>query len=311
MPASWILFPLLLVPFFASTVLTVGIEGICRRFHIFDLPGERKMQIQPVPRLGGAAFFITSIGFAIGLSLTTSWTHLLGATIVFIGGFIDDVHPQNSVLGKIFFQIPGAALFAWGCQVDFLTNSNWQTALLKIVIFGFVFFMTNAANLMDNMNGLAAGLSIVITTLIATIAFLRTHDQSFTLMGVLVVSSVLGFLVRNFPSGKIYMGDQGSQFLGYFNSSYAVLLFIKYSRINSSLKVWSFVLPGIVLFGLFLFDVIQVVAIRISERRSPFVGDQCHISHQLVKRGLSPVAATSYLIASQILLSFICLSLFP
>ncbi len=311
MPVIWLIPPLILMPLLISTALTVCVEGFCRRFRIFDLPGERKMQVQPVPRLGGIAFFLTSAGFAGILSLVTHWTHLVGAVIVFVGGFIDDVHPANSVKAKLAFQIPGALLFALGCPLDQLAHGTIAMVLIRIAVFGFVFFMTNATNLMDNMDGLAGALSVIITGFLATLSFVVTRNPTFAFLGTLVAASTVGFLVRNFPTGRIYMGDQGSQFLGYFISSYAVLLFIHWAGMNSQLTSFSFVPAALVLFGLYLFDVMQVVIVRLSEKRSPFVGDQCHISHRLVKYGLTPKVAVLCLMGIQIILCALSLALFP
>ncbi len=302
---------LLLVPVLTSAFLTVGIEGICHRLNLFDLPGERKMQVLPVPRLGGAAFFITSVIFAALFSLGTTFTHMMGAFVVFVGGFIDDVYPRNSVKGKLLFQIPAAIIFAYGCPIEFLVNHAWQAILLRVALFGFVFFMTNATNLMDNMDGLAAGTSVIILATLSALGLFQAHDLTFSLLGLLVAAATLGFLLRNFPSGKIYMGDQGSQFLGYFTSSYAILLFIKCAKLDPKLGVMSFVIPAAILFGLFLYDVSLVVAIRVSEGRSPFVGDQCHVSHQLVRRGFSPRIAVLILLMIQMGLSILAFRLFP
>ena len=300
---------LLLIPFLTSTALTLAIEKFCIRTGLMDRPGERKMQTQPVPRMGGLAIFATASIFALALSLPSPIVQSLGALIVFLGGMFDDVNENNSVAGKLIFQIPGGILFAAGCDLSMLAWGNGSLVIIRILIFAFVFFMTNAANLMDNMNGLAGGLCLLITATLSLITALILREPPFALLGLLICASILGFSVRNFPLGKIYMGDQGSQFLGFFCSSYAVLILLKFvSRGTSQIVPQMGLLLG-ALFFLFFLDVFSVVCIRLAEGRSPFVGDQCHLSHQLLRRGFSPTAAVLILFAVQTFISSLVLRL--
>jgi UDP-GlcNAc:undecaprenyl-phosphate/decaprenyl-phosphate GlcNAc-1-phosphate transferase len=300
----------LLFPFLTSTVLTLAIEKFCRRIGVMDLPGKRKMQKEPIPRMGGLAFFSCTLVFCLALALPTPWATAVGACIIFAGGFLDDLTPANSVSAKLAFQIPGALLFSMACDLSHLPFGNLGQFGIRLLIFAFVFFMTNAANLMDNMNGLAAGLSVIITLSISAFSFFRLHDPKFAWIGLIVGSTVLGFCVRNFPLGKIYMGDQGSQFLGYFTSSYGILALCKATELVTPVTVWQGAAGILLLFSLFFWDVTSVTVIRLSEGRSPFVGDQCHISHRLARRGLSPTQTVLRLIGVQIVLANLTALLF-
>jgi UDP-GlcNAc:undecaprenyl-phosphate/decaprenyl-phosphate GlcNAc-1-phosphate transferase len=302
-------FNFILLSFCTSTVLTLIIERTCRRIGLMDWPGTRKMHQFPVPRMGGLAFFLTSFLFGAALSLRLPWELTAGAVIVFVGGFFDDVAIINTVLGKLFFQIPGALLFSCAVDLSYFHLGSLELVGIRFLVFAFLFFLTNAANLMDNMNGLTAGISLVITASLSTLTLLTLQNLPLALIEILVSSSLLGFAVRNFPSGKIYMGDQGSQFLGFFSSAISVLTIIELMKNKVGFAPW---VPSVgigLLFLIFFCDVFTVVWIRLSERRSPFVGDQCHLSHQLVRRGLTPVQAVIALVSVQALLAFLALTL--
>lgn len=290
------------LPFLVSAVTTFAVERACVKLGVFDLPGERKMHRIPVPRMGGLAFTLTALFFGFAIPGAAPSIQLWAAMLVFVGGFFDDLRLTNSVLGKLLFQIPAALLFAAFCDLSPLHFDIFPSFLVRWLIFAFLFFMTNAANLMDNMNGLAAGLNIAIHWTIAVLSFFYLGDLSFALQGLLVGACILGFCVRNFPLGKIYMGDQGSQLLGFFAASYAILFWLRMMEHHAQLEFWQGVLFLIPLFFLFLYDVTSVVIIRVSEGRSPLVGDQCHLSHRIMKSGTTATGAVLLLIASQLVL---------
>ena len=284
----------LIAPLFVSLALTFGIEKTCVLIGLFDHPGERKMQKQPVPRMGGLGFLASALFFGLILSVHVPFNFVLGAVIVFIGGFYDDMKNSNTVVSKLVFQIPAALIFSVYTDLGYLGAMGPGVFLIRLLIFALVFFMTNAANLMDNMNGLTSGLSCLIILGLSAVALL-SEQFDLALLGVLVAMSVLGFLVRNFPFGKIFMGDQGSQFLGYFLAAFAILVLPSAFRGSHLEMIGETTLVVLLLFMLFFYDVFSVVMIRLKEKRSPFVGDQCHISHRLVRKGLTPTQAALFL----------------
>ena len=292
------LMPVLIATLFVSLALTFAIEKVCILIGLFDHPGERKMQKQPVPRMGGLGFLTSALLFGVLLSVHAPMSLVVGALVVFIGGFYDDMKNSNTVVSKLVFQIPAALIFAVFTDLDYLGATAPSLFLIRLLIFALVFFMINAANLMDNMNGLTSGLSSLIVLGLSAIA-LRSGRLDLALMGALVATSVFGFLIRNFPSGKIFMGDQGSQFLGYFIAAFAVIVLPAAFRGSHLEMIGGTALVVLLLFMLFFYDVFSVVLIRLKEKRSPFVGDQCHISHRLVRRGLTPTQAALVLQAVQ------------
>lgn len=295
------------LPFATAAGMTVLIERLCIRWSLYDYPGERKMQKIPVPRMGGLAFFIAPLACGLAFSLAPPWELLVGSLLVFLGGMYDDLKPSNTVMNKLVFQIPAALIFAVFTDLSYLHPSPMQAFVTRVLIFMLLFFLTNAANLMDNMNGLTAGLAVIT---LAGLAFLAhdAHDSSLSTLGILLALSLAGFYIRNYPFGKIYMGDQGSQFLGFFMPAYALLVV---PRASSGEFVTVFInTAGVLffLFALFLFDVVTVVRIRLKEGRSPFQGDQCHVSHRLVKRGFSPALAVLMLTGVQAVLTLLALA---
>jgi UDP-GlcNAc:undecaprenyl-phosphate/decaprenyl-phosphate GlcNAc-1-phosphate transferase len=292
----------LVLPFIFSAAMTLVVERTCIKIGLFDWPGARKMQKIPVPRLGGLAIALTPLVIGLFFKLSDPWMQFWGAFTVFAGGLIDDVSSSNTVVGKLCFQVPAAILFTLGCNLDALHLAGISLFAFRLTIFGFVFFMTNASNLMDNMNGLSAGISLVIIWSISGLSFTVLKNPEFAIVGLLVGASILGFCMRNFPLGKIYMGDSGSQFLGFFSATYIILFWLKMPSVDVFFLPRCFLLTAL-LFLPYLYDVFSVVRIRLREGRSPFIGDQCHISHRLVKRGFSPTKAVLIIVFVELAIS--------
>jgi UDP-GlcNAc:undecaprenyl-phosphate GlcNAc-1-phosphate transferase len=273
--------------FVGSFAATLLVEWSCRALQLFDNPSHRKIHKLPVPRLGGIAFFVIPAILSFWIPMQFTATLFLGAFIVYVGGFYDDLNPANSALVKLAFQVPAAFIFAFTLPLEFLEASIPVLIILRILMGGYVLFMINAANLMDNMNGLTSGLSILW---LLGLAFLGTQTATTLLMipALLVMAaSVLGFYLRNFPWGKIYMGDQGSQLLGYMNAAMSLLVIPRLVQGNAGTVIGVSMIV-ILLFSLvFVVDVFTVTFIRLKEGRPVWQGDQSHLSHQLVRRGFS------------------------
>lgn len=289
----------ILAAFAGSLVTTLGVEALCRKLYLFDNPGHRKIHKAPVPRLGGIAFFAVPLALSFFVPLHFSGFFTAGAMIVYFGGFYDDLHPANSALLKLLFQIPSACLFAFTLPLDFLHASPVVSLSVRILMAGYILFMINAANLMDNMNGLTSGFSILW---LVGLAFISFHDSSSFQWGLpllIVAASIGGFYLRNFPWGKIYMGDQGSQLLGYLNAAMTLQIVPRIlSGHTEAVISASFV--SILLFSVvFIVDVTTVTVIRVREKRPVWQGDQCHLSHQLVRRGFSQSKSALLLSAAQ------------
>lgn len=279
----------------SSFVACLFLQRYSFQLGLMDNPGARKLQKSPTPRSGGLAIVFT---YAF-VSLTTGHFLLtlsgMGALVVYLGGLFDDRRPNNTVLIKLTFQIAGALLAATDLYLNYNLNFG-----LSIVCFGFILVMINSFNLMDNMNGLTAGMSLALTIGFYYIGL--TDLLQTTILG----GALLGFLFLNFPLGRIFLGDQGSQFLGYWMSLLAIQGLS--SKLETALNFRYIIYSAIFLaffFMPFIFDTVLVIFIRLRNGKPITVGDQNHLSHQLLKLGLN----TNWVAVLMVTLQTICISM--
>jgi len=276
-------------------VLTPLAIWLGRRLRLTDKPNLRKVHSKPVPHIGGAAIFATTMSLilpvlflpnrignefrAIQLKLIVL---LCASTSIFIVGLFDDIRYLRART-KLLMQI-AAAMFVcfWGIRIESVVISDWL-----MVDFGWISWpltilwivgITNAVNLSDGLDGLAAGLSAIICGVIAVFAI--TGDQ--VVMAVLMIAllgALSGFLCFNFSPAKIFLGDCGSMFLGFIIASSSVLCFMKSSTLVG------LTLP-IVALGVPIFDTLFSMLRRFLARRSIFAADCYHFHHRLLRLGL-------------------------
>jgi UDP-GlcNAc:undecaprenyl-phosphate GlcNAc-1-phosphate transferase len=146
-----------------------------------------------------------------------------------------------------------------------------------------IVLIVNAFNFLDNMDGLSAGIAAIAGSILFTAA--AVSGQIFVGgLAIVFVGALLGFLVFNFPPAKIFMGDAGSMVVGFF----VAMLTLRTTYYHEALSGrWYPVLMPLVVMAVPLYDFLSVTILRISQGRSPFVGDTQHFSHRLRKRGLS------------------------
>lgn len=170
---------------------------------------------------------------------------------------------------------------------DAYVGGAWASVAITVL---WIVAVTNAMNFMDNMDGLAGGVSAIAAACFLAAALVNGQWFVAAVLA-LVVGSCLGFLVFNFPPARIYMGDGGSLVLG-FVLAFLTVRTTYYTGAEGSLAGgWYAVFMPLIVLAVPLYDFVSVSLIRISQGRSPFVGDTQHFSHRLVKRGLSPRAA--------------------
>jgi UDP-GlcNAc:undecaprenyl-phosphate GlcNAc-1-phosphate transferase len=205
---------------------------------------------------------------------------LIGGTVIFILGLIDDIRGVGFSY-KIKFVVQAIAaliLVVSGTRLEFLQNDVLNTLVTMLWIVG----ITNSFNLLDNMDGLSSGIAI-ITSLILGVLTIQQGQYFSALLLLALAGSALGFLRYNFHPSSIFMGDAGSLFLGYLLAALTVSNSYVTLRSASHLPV---IVPVLVL-GVPLFDTFSVMVIRWRERRPLFVGDTCHFSHRLRELGMS------------------------
>lgn len=276
--------PLIIVGFAASLGLTPLTRQIARRIGQMDAPSNRKVHRAPMPLMGGLAIYGA---FLLALLLFRDWPQhivelgaiLVGATWLAVVGFIDD-RIELSPWAKFPAQALAALLvIALGIRVDLFN----MPILDGLITFVWIVGIINAINFLDNMDGLAAGVSAIAALFMFILAMVQGQYLVAPLAAALC-GSTIGFLIYNFNPATTFMGDMGSMVLGFVLAVLGVKL-----KFNIPLAVsWS--IPLLVL-GLPLFDTTLVVFTRIREGRSPLQGGKDHTSHRLAAMGLSQRAA--------------------
>ena len=255
------------------------------RWSFMDLPGERKVHANPIPRIGGIAF-----GFAALLSIFF-WAPqdpiitpvLVSATIILGFGIWDDranLNYRTKLVGQLLaifvVVIFGHIHFE---QIPFIHDEEaplWLTMPLTVV---FLVGASNAVNLSDGLDGLAGGLAFLSFAGIAYLAYL-SHETTVLVLAAGFLGGLLGFLRYNTYPARIFMGDAGSQLLG-FSMGVLVLLMSDPARAPFPVTV------GLLVLGLPFLDTLAVMGQRLAKGRSPFIGDRNHVHHKLLALGLS------------------------
>jgi UDP-GlcNAc:undecaprenyl-phosphate GlcNAc-1-phosphate transferase len=282
---------------FICMALIPPLRLLAGRFHIMDQPGERKIHQFPVPRVGGIAF---AVGACASIAWwapkdTTTLSVLFGGLVILGFGVWDDranLGYRIKFLGQLVAAL--AVIFLGGVRfegIPFLFDTELP---MWVGIPATVFFLvavSNAVNLTDGLDGLAGGLSFLTLCGIAYLAYL-SKDSTVLLLTVPFLGGLLGFLRYNTYPARIFMGDGGSQLLGFIMGVLAILL------TDSDRGPFS---PALSLFllGLPFLDTLGVSAQRLAEGRSPFIGDRKHIHHKLLTVGLSHYEAVTVIYALQ------------
>jgi UDP-GlcNAc:undecaprenyl-phosphate GlcNAc-1-phosphate transferase len=249
--------------------------------------GERWSE-QATPTFGGVGIFL---GFAAGIFATIGAGYidaheellgvLAGAALLFAAGLVDDVYSMPAAM-KLAVQFGAAAIaLATGLEVQIVSNDVLAIAIGLLWLVG----MTNAFNLLDNMDGLAGTLGLVAATLFAIDALTVHEERLLLVLSISLALATLGFLIFNFRPGKpalVFMGDSGSQVLGFTLGALGLATSWKVAETT----VATIVLPILVL-AIPILDTALVTAVRMREGRPIHQGGKDHTSHRLVRGGLS------------------------
>lgn len=294
----------LVVAYFA----TPHIKDLAIKAGAMDAPDARKVHTSPIPRMGGLAIYA---GFILAVVSSMQITHeiaglLIGGTVILIVGIIDDLKPLPAKV-KLFGQILAAAvLVLFDVRIEWLTNPfgdmiyiNYLSVPLTIL---WVVGLTNTVNLIDGLDGLAAGVSTIASITILLVA-LQQNFWSVAIMMAALAGSAMGFLQHNFNPAKIFMGDTGSMFLGYMLAAVSILGMVK------SAATIALIVPILAL-GLPIMDTAFAIIRRYSNGRPIFKPDRGHLHHRLLDMGLTQKQAVllMYVISGCLGLSAIALT---
>ena len=278
-----------------AMVATPLVILLARRLKAIDSPGLRKIHDSPVPRFGGLALAVSmlamsacvlaldnSIGQAFRGIQTQVIALLVGAVLMLIIGGLDDIHGLRARL-KLLAQIAAAVVVcAAGVRINQVAVADWFILDFgwwswPITVFWIV-AITNAVNLIDGLDGLAAGICAVACGTIAVLALWSGQAMMAVLM-LALLGSLTGFLLFNFNPARIFLGDSGTYFLGFVLGASSVMCS------NKSSTLVALTLPLLAL-GVPIFDTFFSILRRFLERRSLFAPDRKHIHHRLLDMGL-------------------------
>jgi len=268
----------LIVAFAVTLVLVPPVSRLAVRLGLLDRPKPDRFHRETTPYLGGVAVAggVISVGvFAAGMSAQV--TAILGCGVVLAAlGLVDDWRTVGPVPKLLVQLAAGFALWFAGVRAEFFGVALFDLALTV----AWVVVVTNAVNLIDNMDGLACGAAAISAlTLFAIVAW--RGNAAVGCLALAVAGASLGLLRYNFPPARVFLGDTGTLLLGFLLAAIA----LQVDLVGSS-RVVSAAVPVLAL-GVPLFDTALVVVARVREARPPYVGGTDHTSHRLVALGLS------------------------
>ncbi len=286
-----------LVPFALSVLLTVLLIRQAPRIGLVDQPGARKVHTRPTPKGGGLAIyaaFVLAVVFCTALgthlsalgprfTLADSSLFLLLGSLIVVLGLLDDrfnlpwqlrLSVQTAVaVGAVVWLVPPSVLSTQYSVLSVAAAVLWIVALI------------NAFNMLDNMDALSAGTAGIAAGMFLLALVLREGASDQALPYVMLIGALTGFLCFNRPPARIFMGDAGSTFLGFFFGVRS----LSDGFINPDVpRTW---LVPVCVLAVPIYDQATVVALRLWQGRSPFHADKQHLSHRLVALGLSQPAA--------------------
>ncbi len=275
-----------LASFFVSLILVPICKRVAIHVNAMDIPNERKVHKKPMPRLGGLAIYLSFIicYMFFGQVTTEMLSITIASFVIIIFGFIDDINPLKARY-KLIGQLIAALIIVFYGNImlkevylfDYYINFGGLAPYLTLF---FIVACINAINLIDGLDGLASGISTIYFATISVIAVLTNRLGGLDItLSVIMTGATCGFLVYNFPPAKIFMGDIGSQFLGFIISIISLLGF-------KNVTFNSLVVP-IVILGIPIFDTLFAILRRFLKGESIGTPDKEHFHHQLLKMKFS------------------------
>lgn len=270
-----------------SYTLTPLIKRVAESINIgMAYPGERKVHTRPIPQVGGWAIYLT---FLLVVLLTLKLKGqllgiLLGGSLILILGTIDDLFNLPAKVKLVGQILAALILLFFGVKISFVTNplggmiylGGWGVLVTVLWVVG----ITNALNLIDGLDGLAAGISIIAAATFFCLSYLGKPAETILVLSLILMGSSLGFLRYNFSPARVFMGDSGSMFLGFTLSAVAVMGAFK------SAATLALLAPILVL-GVPILDTAFAIARRLKSGQPAFQADKEHIHHKLLQLGLS------------------------
>ncbi len=286
-PTSFNLWAPLIVAGLVTAIITPLAIFIAPKVGAMDVPKDkRRVHNKPMPRFGGIAIYA---GLMVGLALFVLGKNahipavMVGCTLIYILGAIDDIKGMKPIIKFGGQVVCATVVFAMGLRINFITNwfgegnMNFGIAVCYLATVVWLAGITNAVNLIDGLDGLAAGISAISALSIAYVSYI--HGWYVPTMAMMALAGAcLGFLPFNFHPAKTFMGDSGSQLLGFAIASLSILGTVK----SATLVV--VVIPALVL-GLPILDTLMAIIRRTIRHQSIGTADKEHLHHRILRAG--------------------------
>lgn len=279
-----------------SGIISILITPLIRKFAIYikviDIPKDkRRVHNKPIPLLGGLAIYISFIITLIikrGSISRSEKGIILGATMIVIGGMLDDKYDIKPWQKLIFQTGAAVCLLVFNVRIVSLTNPfssgsipyldvGWLFGVILTIIW--VVGVTNAFNLIDGLDGLAAGIAFISSATILVVGLLNKRYEAVALTSILC-GAVLGFIPYNFNPASIFMGDTGSQLLGFLLAAISIEGAVK------SAAAFAIAVPILAL-GLPIYDTLFAMVRRKINGKPIMQADRGHLHHRLLDMGLT------------------------
>ena len=287
------IFGALFIAFIISYGFTPLARQIAFKVKLLDHPNFKKSHAHPTPLMGGLSMFLaffTAVLFTTDIN-NYAYGILTGSVILLVIGMIDDklgMMPRLKLTAQIL-----VALIAYKAGIRVITFEDYYISMFFTVFW--IVGITNAFNLLDNLNGLSSGIAGISALFFGVMAIMDSQVY-IAVLSFAMAGACFGFLKHNFPKANIFMGDSGSMFLGFTLACIAILGSWETDKISLSLS-----LPVLIL-GYPIFDTTLVTFLRIKERRPVFIGGKDHSSHILASLAFKKKKAVLLIYAICILL---------
>lgn len=294
------IFLIVLITFITSALLVPLVRKIAFHIGALDIPdGKRKIHTTTMPRLGGLAIFLSfMVGYMLFAPKTTQMLSvLMGGFLIVIMGIIDDIKPLNAI-SQFIVQILAASIVVFYGGIVFrdmqIFGIHFEFGLFAYPLtILFIVSIINAINFTDGMDGLAAGTSSIYFITIAIIAYIMNKLGGLdVILCLIMLGATLGFLVYNFNPAVIFMGEIGSNFLGFIIAVVALLGF-------KTATITSLIIPILILFVPIL-DTLLAIIRRSLKGKSFSDADRDHLHHQIFSstKSMKKTVLIMYLINS-------------
>lgn len=297
------------IAFIVSYILTPYMAQLGKKQNMVDLPGHRKIHEEAIPNLGGIVIFF---GFLLSLLFIVPIEGqiknlLVGGVIILLLGVIDDIVDLSPKHKFIIQMIPALLVVIYNSDLinSFVIHQLKFLDPLGYLLYPFLILwivgVTNSINLIDGLDGLACGVSI-ISLITFFIIGLRLNLASLNIITIALIGSMIAFLRYNFYPAKIFLGDSGSTFAGFMLASIGALAVLESENAP-------FIFIPIIVLALPIFDTLFAILRRYRGHQPIFQADQGHLHHRLLARGITHKNAVFLLWGISLICSIIALIL--